>query len=179
MARRRLTQLRRAAKWVGLVLCVLIAAAWVLSHFWYAMRLDHHAGPRLMSLIVSRGTVKATLALDPAADWQRDYEGSWFDLTGWYIWSQARHHLPARWWPGFETWTAPSGVAYHTMIVPMWIPFLLVGVPTAWLWWRDRRARPGHCAACGYDLAGLAAGAQCPECGDANRDHRGSEGAVP
>ncbi|MGH7130657.1 MAG: hypothetical protein ACREJO_01770 [Phycisphaerales bacterium] len=38
-----------------------------------------------------------------------------------------------------------------------------------WLVWSGRRARrramTGVCGKCGYDLAGLAAGSPCPECG--------------
>ncbi|MFM9996334.1 MAG: hypothetical protein ACKVU4_11100 [Phycisphaerales bacterium] len=68
-----------------------------------------------------------------------------------------------RWW--VEVTFSQSG---FTVAVPWWVPLVIVALPTAWLWWRDRRAggRPGHCAACGYDLAGLGAGAACPECGD-------------
>src|ERR1041384_7312070 len=37
------------------------------------------------------------------------------------------------------------------LFVPLWIPFLLVGVPTAVLYHLDRRRiPPGHCRKCGY-----------------------------
>lgn len=50
--------------------------------------------------------------------------------------------------------------------LPLWIPavvFGLASVVTWWKWWRWRP--PGTCRNCGYDRAGLATGALCPECG--------------
>lgn len=52
------------------------------------------------------------------------------------------------------------------VILPLWMVFVPALAATSILWWRDRRRRPGSCAACAYDLAGLAAGASCPECGE-------------
>lgn len=41
-------------------------------------------------------------------------------------------------------------------------------LPTALLWWLDRRIiQPGHCRKCGYDLTGNVSGV-CPECGMPN-----------
>jgi hypothetical protein len=69
--------------------------------------------------------------------------------TGWV-------HLP--WgpvWPGFLV----DWAAYTAAVLVLWrIP--------AWLI-RRRRHGEGCCVRCGYDLAGLAAGARCPECGAA------------
>ncbi len=49
--------------------------------------------------------------------------------------------------------------------LPLWLPLLIIGHPTAFLWGRARR-RPlaGHCRNCGYDLTGNVSG-RCPECG--------------
>ena len=68
------------------------------------------------------------------------------------------------WLPDFRTDRGASMIA-----VPLWIPLVLLGVPTGVAWWRDRRRgrrlNAGECPSCGYDRAGLAAGAACPECG--------------
>lgn len=68
------------------------------------------------------------------------------------------------WWPEFEFESVRSFVVF----VPLWIPLVLVGLPTGWMLVRgrrDRRSRAGLCAACGYDLAGVSG--VCPECGEA------------
>jgi len=48
-----------------------------------------------------------------------------------------------------------------------WLFALPPLVGGAVLMWSTRwRARKGKCVECGYDLAGLAAGVRCPECGE-------------
>ena len=69
--------------------------------------------------------------------------------------------LPVRidWRPLFEVRPFPE------FGLPLWIPFLLVAIPTGILFWRDRRTPPGHCQRCRYDLTGNTSGI-CPECGE-------------
>lgn len=68
---------------------------------------------------------------------------------------------PRTWW--FDYYD--GSVSY--LHLPLWVPLLLVALPTAFLWWRDRRVPPGHCLQCGYDLTGNTSGV-CPECGRAS-----------
>jgi len=63
-------------------------------------------------------------------------------------------------WPGFL-----GNTAFYSAY---WLA-LLVGVPAAR---RILRAKRGCCLGCGYDAAGLAPGAVCPECGGVRRDGR-------
>ncbi len=65
-------------------------------------------------------------------------------------------HLPASSWGVGQSWCY--------VWIPLWIPFVLLAVPTALLWWRDRKPPSGHCKRCGYDLTGNLSGV-CPECG--------------
>ena len=51
-------------------------------------------------------------------------------------------------------------------VVPLWVPFAIVCLPTAILWHRDRRTvKPGCCQRCGYNLTGNVSGI-CSECGE-------------
>jgi hypothetical protein len=68
----------------------------------------------------------------------------------------------------------PSGIQWlpsvdHSsgimVVVPIWMLLVVIAIPTAFLWVRDRRRFPrGHCQACGYNLTGNVSGV-CPECG--------------
>jgi len=63
--------------------------------------------------------------------------------------------------------------------IPYWLCFLLTAIPTAWLWYRDRRlfsSPPDHlsCRGCGYDLTGNTSGI-CPECGELRPETASSE----
>ena len=50
------------------------------------------------------------------------------------------------------------------LLLPLWLPLVLLALPTALLFWLDRRKlRPGSCV-CAYDLTGNVSGV-CPECG--------------
>jgi hypothetical protein len=77
---------------------------------------------------------------------------------------------------GPESWWRPTGSAARVTLgttaislrvtyVPLW-PLLVLGLGAGGAcWWRaGKRVKPGHCAACGYDLGGLSSG-RCPECG--------------
>ncbi|MBM4109223.1 MAG: hypothetical protein FJ255_10515 [Phycisphaerae bacterium] len=71
---------------------------------------------------------------------------------------QVRIPVSARWRLGFA-----AGIRGAETVVPLWIP---VAAASAWcVAPTPRRRRPGACPACGYSLAGLRAGAPCPECG--------------
>lgn len=48
--------------------------------------------------------------------------------------------------------------------VPLWMPSVVLLLPTALLWYRDRRFPSGHCQRCGQSLIGVRA-KRCPECG--------------
>jgi hypothetical protein len=72
-------------------------------------------------------------------------------------------------WPRF--WWLYFGGPGDTLRVgiPLWLPLAPTLLATAAAWRLDalarRRACAGLCPKCGYDRAGLAASAVCPECG--------------
>ncbi|MEW6253162.1 MAG: hypothetical protein AB1716_21195 [Planctomycetota bacterium] len=92
-----------------------------------------------------------------AFSWSRFLTGSvFFRSPGWSIESDGFDASRLAEW---------SEIGQESVVVPLWIPLALVGVPTVWCWWRPNRrpCAPG-CRACGYDLTGNVSG-RCPECG--------------
>ncbi len=60
-----------------------------------------------------------------------------------------------------------SEVSWRVVSVPLSLPLVVAAIPTAILFYRDRRRiPPGHCRKCGYNLTGNVSG-RCPECGTA------------
>lgn len=152
MGRQRRGRVGRAAKWAGAGACALLAGLWVLSVGWTVVHLRARAGT-LYSLQLRSGCFVAIVcsSTDPifALDWPP--------------WDWERRDEALRWLPRYETEPRQS---WTLIAIPLWAPLLLAGVPTGLMCLRGRNRRAAQqCAACGYDLAGLAPGAVCPECG--------------
>lgn len=147
-------RIRKFFKWSGLVVSVVLVTVWVGSAYGWCLHLQRRA----FVLDVFRGqcmyqTAQAESATRPTIDSTR---------------------------PTIVKWTRPSprgfnwscnygGTPYWGyVVIPLW-PFVLISIAITAAAWRmdtlaQRRKRIGGCPACGYDRAGLAADAPCPEC---------------
>lgn len=141
---------RKAAKWTGLAAGVLLAVIYIAGIRFVAV----WAPSPNAAVLVGHGMIGASWS----DAWTRDdiFESRILrDSTGPFVW------LPRCRW---------TRALWGDIVVPLWLPLLLIGAPTVLLWRRDRRSnprnQPGHCRACGYDLTGSGGvGAGCPECG--------------
>ena len=144
-------RLRWWLKWACTTLWLLIAIAWPASAWGYVSLVWGHC-----AFLSAGGTLGVELYL------QRQFP---FDVDSgrWREEHEDSHKLFMRWsFFSFFRNDQPAGVVIN---VPHWFVLLILAVPMAYLWWRDRRPPPGHCRACGYDLTGNVSGI-CPECGE-------------
>ena len=141
------------------MLCVTIAAAWLLSR-WRGVHYGWRAngGYRYVEIrsgaifvgglgppyVVNEADIRLRLTQNPLA------------MQTWF------------WRPTYSP--AGSGAIRNELsfaTVPLWLPCAVAVVSTAFLFYRDRRSarrsREGRCVGCGYDLSGVSA--KCPECG--------------
>lgn len=129
--------LRAFILWSGTALCLLIAAAFVVSAF----RPIILAIPDVGWIAVSGGSVAQandnsvwlTIALLDRSDFP--------SLASWNAW----YWSPLR-------------------VAPIYSVFLMVAVPTLLVWRFVPKYPRGQCRRCGYDLTGNVSGV-CPECG--------------
>ncbi len=169
---RRRSRTRRRLKWVGTLICVLILAAWVSSTGLVSSRsLSVEYVGNANYFLLTMGTMHWYDGVNPSAQkgWAV-HSVSASSRAPWPLWLRS-----GCLWPSVAQNPGRASVIY----IPLWLPFLIVMIPTALLWWRDRRLPPGHCQRCGYNLTGNVSG-RCPECGDPVRgcDRRGNRAAT-
>jgi len=151
-------------KWAGLVLSLLIVVAWAVSLQWSVFHIERYLwrSPARQDLSpVYTEQDQGAMYEDFSRGCIEYYHGFYRPVepgTGWYYW---RCSTSPVWTPGARG--LPDGSLW--VRVPLWMPFLIVALPTAFLWRRGRRRiPPGHCRKCGYNLTGNVSGV-CPECG--------------
>ena len=141
---KRRSRLLRVAKWGGVVVIVLLAAAWVGSLLVNVERIRSDARKRI---VLHKGAVfvyHRSVALPQSG------------------WSCSVDLQPPQWAAGrVSTKYEALQVSTVVTIFPLWIPLAAVVGSTfavaAWKRWRDRPPKPGHCP-CGYDLTGNVSG---------------------
>lgn len=155
-------RLKNIAVWISLAMAVCAGTLWARSysgtdmayfgvHGW-RFGVDCSMG-RLELKALGPHARPAPLTFDRNTDqfwgrprfWLSEKHGTWRTLG---------------WGYGGNTY-APYG-AYRALIIPLWFP-IVVSMLLLAMAWRRRRARPGVCPVCGYDLR--ATPDRCPECG--------------
>ena len=147
-------RLRTFTLWTGTLLCVLIAAAFVVSGWWQlAVQVPTSRGP---AIILRAGSV--IFLTDEIMSVAASADPHSYSLSRWNAWDfQLLGHK-----------TIPAGpirnTTYHE--VPLHAVFVAVAVPTLLLWrfW-PKPVKRGHCR-CGYDLTGNERGLSGVRAGD-------------
>ena len=149
-------RIRRVLQWGGVGLSLLLAVLWgtsLLLGFSYSYEDGFRSdGLRYCDLEFKQGV----LATHHSSRGQRSGGWSVEWSPAWPTWTIGRMWLRTY---GVTPWVRVS------VVLPIWMPFLLIALPTVLMFLRDRRRLPGsHCQRCGYDLRGNVTGV-CSECG--------------
>jgi predicted Zn-ribbon and HTH transcriptional regulator len=152
-------RIRRFFEWAGVVVSLLIVAAWGLSLPW-SWEYRSETGRRFPESDIAYTGVEVEVSAGVVSyEW-----GDWLGgEAGWHVHTGLD---PAEWLPSVEfvRGLGFGSIPRSHIRVPLWMPFLVVVAPTIYLWRTDRRLRPGHCRKCGYYLTADVGGV-CPECG--------------
>jgi hypothetical protein len=151
------SRLRRWLKWAGLVVCLAIAGLWAASGM-----IRFGVAVRRGSLSLFRGTCNLLVAYGDPSSAQ---PGPLVTIRPHFMMKKVDR---LRWhagWPSIRSSGRTRNFALWLVTLPLWLPFGVVALPAAYLWYRDRRPPRGRCRRCGYDLTGNVSG-RCPECGD-------------
>ena len=161
----------RVGKWAGAITCSLLLMLWALTTpFWLSRWFRDGGSLRIRAGVITRAWWSGSPAAvhKHAREFQRNNPNpdKWEILRpaagySYWGWAQLGFVLPKT-----VTLQVDKTLWISAMQFPVWIPCALLAVPTALLWYGDRRfrIRSGHCAKCGYDLT-LNVSGKCPECG--------------
>ncbi len=168
---RRRSRTRCVLKWAGTLFCLLIIGLWLASG-WYRpyCTVYFRDGQHELYLSLLHGHIHAYHAvLSPP----------WLPN-----WARRSHcglrpgGANPRFWdsPALSWRSSSTRRGYHRQLNgPIWLPLLIVAIPTGFLWWVVDRPYPkGHCQNCGYNLTGNVSG-RCPECGTAVGDDKATD----
>jgi hypothetical protein len=158
----RLGRKGRLLKWVGLVLSSLLLAAWVVSipwaWFYFRPEAQYHLDPASGQPVFIRYTFILSLSWGSVFHFRDRRTDASLETSTWRV-------LLDPGWPVWMPYWKRGRLGTRSLVVPLWIPLVLVGIPTVYLIRLDRRRiPPGHCQKCGYNLTGNVSGV-CPECG--------------
>jgi len=151
----RLARKRRILKWAGLVLGCSILAGGIVSIF---AKMGVTAC-LLTSPVTGKPAPFISVSSASAIIGHGEHTETW--------WFQPIRgpRRPFFWRPQIVRIAFDFPVVYSVLLIPLWVPFVLVALPTTYLFWLDRRRiPPGHCQNCGYNPTGNVSGV-CPECG--------------
>ncbi len=153
------------------MLCALTMGLWVASAAWYVY-FQRYRSRGADSIDLTAGCLSVVCSRRPQFTMEGSKPTRWGYGRVKDLYASAPTRAPTLWQVAapLPRWrdVTPSGWRIVAVVIPLWLILAVMGAPTGWFWWRDwRRPRPGHCS-CGYDLAGLAPGAACPECGGAD-----------
>jgi len=178
---------------LSLLLCLAIAALWVRS-YWVQDGIGWNTQQRGNRLCCSCGLLRAAIDLNGAQ------VTSPFGMTyppGMNRNAQKTVDLPADladdvansglrqapvriyYWHGFGFYRYDSidGIAETDILLPLWVFLvLLLVLPVSRIVAHRRRATPGYCRKCGYDLR--ATPDRCPECGQMDEHRNNSTGRL-
>ena len=144
---------RGALRRIGSIVSAVLFLLWMASGA-YGVSLYYRA---LFVVDLFNGTFRIDHSLeDVRANWGPGVSWDFYESDGYSLdWS----------FPHTADYVQSTIGRWKDINIPLWFPFLLVAVPTAWSWRRSRYPF-GFCQACGYDLTGNVSG-RCPECGRA------------
>ena len=138
------------------VLSVLTLLAWAWSYVGIML----HSGTGYFAII--SGSFDCTDRFWPWGRLPTEQDWKWRWALG------LSEGWPTKWVPHYE-WEYKRYSRFPTIVLPLWIPFVLFATYPAVAMIRTHRRRKrqraeGCCSTCGYDLRGNVSGI-CPECG--------------
>jgi hypothetical protein len=178
--RRLLCCLGRACRWAGAAGFVASVALWLFTFCgWCGVSIDDGFWSNSYQLAGGAVFRAHNNAPQPRKDGLHGFHLSkrvsfWWEAGGRMVSRPLGQRIADfKWWPQHvEYFLHSPGSSFYTPEPFAWVPLWMPLAASAGMWMLGRRLSTrlypqGGCQCCGYDRAGLAPAAACPECGSA------------